>query len=205
MKTSAIKIIQLILDKKNLNRLKKFTNKRNIIIICAVFTLTILSIYTLRPIFYSFDTKKGIVENKVNNHLNIRTKINGKVTYKFLPMPKLIIKKHELNLDLSKPILIEESEVYISFFKLGSLEKFKNKKIRATEQKIKIYPKDLKNYLKYFGEEKSNKILFENCQIFFHDNQNTKIPIKNFYLKIIKIIKVKKFLLKVFFREINLK
>ena len=199
MKTSAIKIIQLILDKKNLNRLKKFTNKRNIIIICAVFTLAILSIYILRPIFYSFDTKKGIVENKVNNHLNIRTKINGKVTYKFLPMPKLIIKKHELNLDLSKPILIEESEVYISFFKLGSLEKFKIKKIRATEQKIKIYPKDLKNYLKFFGEEKTNKILFENCQIFFHDNQNTKIPIKNFYLKNNKNNKGEKISVKGFF------
>ena len=83
MKTSAIKIIQLILDKKNLNRLKKFTNKRNIIIICAVFTLTILSIYTLRPIFYSFDTKKGIVENKVNNHLNIRTKLMARLHINF--------------------------------------------------------------------------------------------------------------------------
>ena len=183
MKTSAIKIIQLILDKKNINKLKKFSNIRNLLIICAIFTLILLSTYLIRPIFFSFDTKNEIIEKKLSSHLKIQTKIKGNITYKFLPIPKIKVENLELTFDKSKPVLFKESDILISIFKLGNLEDLKIKKIRTVKQKIQIYPKDFNKYLKYAGKKNINKIFLKKCEIFFVDNQNTEIPISNFNFK----------------------
>tara|TARA_B100000945_G_scaffold208772_1_gene167969 strand:+ start:1405 stop:2874 length:1470 start_codon:yes stop_codon:yes gene_type:complete len=185
MKSSAIKILQSYINKKNINNFKKIVNFKNIIIGIVAFVCILSFFYFLRPVFFNYDEKKEILEKKISNHLELTAKINGDISYYFFPRPKITVKNIELILDKkNKPSLnIKKSDFLISIFKLKSLDEVKIKRIIVSNQKIKIHPNILSSYVKYYQKNNIKNITFKNCNMFFLDDQNNEIFINNFNLK----------------------
>ena len=100
MKTSAIKIVQSYFNKKNINNLKKFVNARNIIIGVVAFFVITTVYYLLRPVFFDYESNKGIFEKKIGNYLKADSRIKGDISYYFFPRPRITVEN--LELDISK-------------------------------------------------------------------------------------------------------
>ena len=185
MKTSAIKMVQAYLNKKNINNLKKFANTRIIIIGIVAFVVIIAAYYISKPIFFNYESSKEIFEKKISNYLKTNSKIKGDISYYFFPSPRITVKNLELNFDKSgdDPIILKKSNFLISVSELKSPKDIKIKKAYVSDQRIKIYPKKLKNYIEYFQKNNVDNFVLKNCEIFFVDNQNNDISITNFDLK----------------------
>ena len=52
MKTSAIKILNSLQNKKFVNIIKKFANLKGLLILITIFLLTITSFYFIKPFFF---------------------------------------------------------------------------------------------------------------------------------------------------------
>ena len=111
MKTSAIKMVQSYLSKKNINNLKEFINIRNIIISIFVLVVAGSLFYLSRPIFFDYESNKEFFKKKISNYLKIQTNIKGDISYSAFPTPRIVIKDLELNFTDSKkkPIVLNKS------------------------------------------------------------------------------------------------
>ena len=126
MKTSAIKIVRSLFDKKNIIKLKKFINKKNLIISPVFIGIVVISYYFFKPTFFDYETNKEVLEKKINDYLKIETKIEGDISYHFFPKPRVVAKGIKINFEGSgkEKIKFEETNFLISIFKLKSLEEF---------------------------------------------------------------------------------
>ena len=89
MKTSAFKIIKLWLNKLKLNKSQNYLNKRTISIgITTFFILTIL-FYFLKPVYFDYQGNKKLLQNKINSVFKLKIDIDGKISYKIFPTPRL--------------------------------------------------------------------------------------------------------------------
>ena len=185
MKTSAIKIVQSYFNKKNINNLKKFINARNIIIGVVAFFVITTVYYLLRPAFFDYESNKGIFEKKIGNYLKADSRIKGDISYYFFPRPRITVENLELDISKSggRKIILKKSNFLISISKLKSPKEIKIKKAHVSKQRIKVYPSEFKNYVKYFEEKDVDNFLLKNCEIFFVDDQKNDISITNFNLK----------------------
>ena len=182
MKNSAIKIVRYMLNKKNYEKLNQYLNKKTIFTSIALFFLLVTSIYLIKPYFYNYDSNKNIFENKIKKEFEIDIKINGKLSYNLLPYPRINIKKAKLKLSKNKQILIDELYISIPLFISKNIKDLNFKKIIISDQTIQVYPKDFKNYFKYYTILKEKNIYFKNCTLFFLDEQKNKVIFENFYL-----------------------
>ena len=185
MKFSVVKIVQSYINKKNINNLKKTINIRNLII-CVVALLVFISAYYFsRPVVFDYESNKKVFENKISNYLKASSSIEGGISFSFFPRPRIIVENLNVKLNESnnKPLILNKSNFFVPISKLHSPNKIKIKKIYVTEQKIKIYPSQFKNYLEYFQKNNVNNIIFKNCEIFFVDAQSNIISINDFDLK----------------------
>ena len=185
MKTSAIKILQSYFNKKNINNLKKIVNAKKLAIGSIVIFIIIILAYLLRPIFFDYELEKQVLKNKIDNHLKLQTNITGDISYYFFPEPRVVVEGLELDFANSKkrPLIIKNSIFYISPFKLQSLKNIEIKKVYIKNQRIKIFPNDFENYLKYFQKENVNNLIVKNCEIYFKDDQDNDITINDFDLR----------------------
>ena len=114
MQNSATKIIKFILNKKNVEKLYRNLSKQTVIPIILLSVLLIFSYYFLKPYFYKYNSNIKVIEKKIKEEFKLDIKINGKISYNFLPSPRIKIKKSELNLNNKKnPILLEEINILI--------------------------------------------------------------------------------------------
>ena len=67
MKTSAIKIFNTFLQKKNINKYKKFLNVKGVVFIAGFIILFSVLFHYLKPSYFDFQKNKTIVEKK-NKH-----------------------------------------------------------------------------------------------------------------------------------------
>ena len=98
MKTSAIKIVQSYLNKKNINNIKKFINRRNLIIGSFLAIIILLLSYLLRPVFFDYESNKEVFKKKIDNHLKVQSKIKGEISYYFFPQPRITVNDLEIYL-----------------------------------------------------------------------------------------------------------
>ena len=177
MKTSALKIIKSWLNKTNFYNSKNYFNKKTISIgIPVIFILVILS-YFLRPMYFEYEADKKKIQDKINNIFKLHTNIRGAISYKIFPSPRIMIDDVNLHFDKSNGSKIKVNKLYIliSPLKIKNLDSFELKKILITDQKIRIYPKDLKKYFKYFANAKESGLVFKNLEIFFLDAQGNRV------------------------------
>ena len=185
MKISATKIVQSYLNKKNIHNLKKNINARNLVIGAAAVIIIIVLSHFLRPIFFDYQSNKEIFVKKINDHLKVRSKIKGDISYYFFPRPRIVVNDLELNFKDSdkKSIIIKKSNFLISASKLKSPNEIEIKKFYVKNQKIKIFSSQFKDYLEYFQKHTVDGFVLKNCEIFFIDSQNDSISITDFNLK----------------------
>ncbi len=185
MKTSAIKMIKSYFNKKNINNLKKFTNITNLVIIAAVISISLVSYYLLKPIFFDYIENKEVIEKKISNYLKIQTNIKGDISYYIFPSPKIVVENLELNFleSNNKPVIIKKSNFLISLSNLKSLNGIEIRKALIKNQKVKIFAPQFKNYLNYFEKNNVDNLSLKNCEIFFQDDQDNEISIKDFNLR----------------------
>jgi len=181
MKTSASKIIKLWLNKLKLNKSKNYLNKQTISIgITTIFILMIL-FYFLRPVYFDYQGNKKIFENKINTIFKLKMNIDGNISYKIFPTPRILVENVNLNFIKSnkKKIKINKLYILISPLNLDNFQKIYPKKILVKNQEIKIYPVDFKNYFNYLTLHKEKTLTFKNSNFFFIDAQGNKVVFSN--------------------------
>ena len=187
MKTSAIKIVQSLFNKKNVNKLKNNLNKKTISLAVIILFVLITSSYFIRPIFFDYKLgNKKVIEKKIKNTFKMDAKIIGDISYKFLPSPRLVVNKIGLNFDnkKGKKTEINKSYILLSPFELKNFKNLKLKKFLISNEKIKIHPEKFKNYFVYFTILKKENMILKNCELSFVDGRGGTIvfslEIKNF-------------------------
>jgi len=184
MKTSAFKIIKSRLNKRNFYNLKKYLNKKTILIgILIIFVLLAFS-YFARPLYFDYQIEKENFESKIYNDFKLKTKINGDISYEFFPSPRIVVNNLIINLSKNKKERIKIKKLYIlvSPLNLKNLEGLKLKKILISNQKIRIYPKNLKNLFMYFTIYEKKNLKISSSEIFFLDEQKNEVAFKKFNL-----------------------
>ena len=182
MQNSATKIIKFILNKKNVEKLYKNLSKQTVIPLILLSVLFIFSYYFLKPYFYKYNSNIKVIEKKIKEEFKFDIKINGKISYNFLPSPRIKIKKSELNFNNKKnPILLEEINILIPVFNNKELKDINFKKFYVENSTTEIYSSDFKDYFIYLTQIKNKDILFKNSSIFFLDDQKNKVLFKDFY------------------------
>ena len=184
MENSAIKIARSLFNKKNVNNFKRHLNKKTISMGISALFFLIATIYFIRPIFINYNLQTKIIEKKINVQFTLNTEIEGKVSYKFFPTPRLEIKKLNLNFNNSKnKIFLEQAYLLIPMFGEKNIKNLDFKKFLIFNEIIKIDSKEFQNYLKYFTILKEKDVVLKNCTLFFLDDQNNKVIFQNVDLK----------------------
>ena len=182
MQNSATKIIKFILNKKNVEKLYKNLSKQTVIPLILLSVLFIFSYYFLKPYFYKYNSNIKVIEKKIKGEFKLDIKINGKISYSFLPSPRIKIKKSELNFNNKKnPILLEEINILIPVLNNKKLKDVNFKKFYVENSTIEIYSSDFKDYFIYLTKIKNKDILFKNSSLFFLDDQKNKVLFEDFY------------------------
>ena len=204
MQNSATKIIKFILNKKNVEKLYKNLSKQTVIPLILLSVLFIFSYYFLKPYFYEYNSSIKVIEKKIKEEFKLDIKINGKISYDFLPSPRIKIKKSNLIFESQKnSVFLEEINLLIPVLNNKNLEDLNFKKFYVKDNEIEIFASDFKYYFKYLTDIKKKDIIFKNCTLFFLDDQKTKYCLKTFFLPI-NLEKIRIILtLKVFFQKIK--
>ena len=183
MQNSLIKIIKFILNKKNVEKLYKKLSKQTVIPLILLSFLFIFSFFFFKPYFYDYNSNKKVIEKKIKDEFKLDITIIGKISYKFLPSPRIQIKKTNLNFTKKKPVFIEEINIPISVLNNEDLKNINFKKFYVKNNSIEIYPSDFEDYFKYLTVLKNKDIIFKNCTLFFFDDQKNKVSFNDFYIK----------------------
>ena len=182
MKTSAIKIVQSLFNKKNVNKLKNNLNKKTISLAVIILFVLITSSYFIRPVFFDYKLgNKKVIEKKIKNIFKMDAKIIGDISYKFFPSPRLVVNKIGLNFDSKKgkKTEINKSYILLSPFELKNFKNLKLEKFLISNEKIKIHPKEFKNYFFYFTILKKENMILKNCELSFVDSRGDAIIFSN--------------------------
>ena len=170
---------------------KKILKSNNVLTIhlpAAIIFFGIL--YLLIPTFYNYD--KSMIENIICKNNNIKCSLEGSISYRFYPTPRLKIKNVVINDYYKKKnifITAEKVIIKLSFKNLLAKEKHKFKKIELYNFKNYL---DLRNFKKYINFKKVEidylPIIFKQGEIILFDEKNYVATISNVSLKI-KFIK----------------
>ena len=177
MKTSAFKIIKSWLNKANFNRPKNYFNKYTIISVIVTVFAIIITTYFVRPIYFEYNENKKFLKNKIYNEFKLNIEIEGNISYKIFPTPRLVFNNSNLYFTKSDKNKINVKELYIpiSLLSMKNLNYINLKKIVVQNQIIQVFPSSFKKYFTYLTLKKEKTILFKNSKIFFVDNQKNKV------------------------------
>jgi len=183
MKTSAIKILKSWFNSLAVNNFKKELNKKTILLGIIVLFILFISAYFVRPFVFNYDLQREFLEKEIDKTFKLQSEIKGDISYSAFPSPRLIIEKIDLGFnDLGKnKIQVAKSTILLSPLKLVNIKKLKLRKFLILNQKIKVYPNELKNYLKYFSLQKDKGLFIKNSKIFFINSQNDILSFNKFY------------------------
>ncbi len=185
MKTSAIKTLSSLKNKKIIHIFKKLNNPKSLVILSIIIVFMIIFAYLARPIFFDYKKNEQILKTKIENYLKINSNINGKISYYIFPTPRINVRGLEIkfNKNDTKSLKFKSADFLIGLKKLNSIKEIEIKKFIAKNQKIEIFPSEFKNYLEYFQKYNVDNLIIKNSEIFFKDAQNNKISSKIFNLK----------------------
>ena len=160
----------------------------------------VILIYLSIPSFFNYTKHKDELERKIFENFSLKTSIQGKIKYKFLPYPSLEIE--EVNLkgsENNKFFLgsIDKVILKIPFKHLVSIKKINFSNLEIKKAKIRIDLDQFEYYKNFFYENfKSKPIKFSNSQINFYDKDKHIASIDEAYLNYLNDITVEKTVLK---------
>ena len=145
MQNSAIKILRSLLDKKDIKKLSKKINKKTIFTSILLLFIFVISYYLVKPYFYNYNSNKKLIEKEINKDFRVNLNISGKISYSFLPTPRLKINKISIDFkNKNNKVFFEELNVLFSPFNNYSLNNLNFKKLVISKEELKIYPEILK-------------------------------------------------------------
>ena len=167
----------------------KLTKKK---VLITGFFFLILIIYILSPLILNLNNFKINLEILIERNINKEVSINGKINYKFVPLPSIVIEDIELGDDIETKSRIESTIVKILPHNLF-IKKFRTKEITFKNGQFPIQINNFKD-LNIFDSSKI-KIKFVNINIkllrnsknVIISNANSFIQIKNYYIKKLKL------------------
>ena len=167
----------------------KLTKKK---VLITGFFFLILIIYILSPVILNLNNFKTNLEILIERNINKEVSINGKINYKFVPLPSIVIEDIELGDDIETKSRIESTIVKILPHNLF-IKKFRTKEITFKNGQFPIQINNFKD-LNIFDSSKI-KIKFVNINIkllrnsknVIISNANSFIQIKNYYIKKLKL------------------
>ena len=167
----------------------KLTKKK---VLITGFFFLILIIYILSPLILNLNNFKTNLEILIERNINKEVSINGKINYKFVPLPSIVIEDIELGDDIETKSRIESTIVKILPHNLF-IKKFRTKEITFKNGQFPIQINNFKD-LNIFDSSKI-KIKFVNINIkllrnsknVIISNANSFIQIKNYYIKKLKL------------------
>lgn len=167
----------------------KLTKKK---VLITGFFFLILIIYILSPLILNLNNFKTNLEILIESNINKEVSINGKINYKFVPLPSIVIEDIELGDDIETKSRIESTIVKILPHNLF-IKKFRTKEITFKNGQFPIQINNFKD-LNIFDSSKI-KIKFVNINIkllrnsknVIISNANSFIQIKNYYIKKLKL------------------
>ena len=183
MKVTPTKIIKQLLKKKIFNP-QQFLSKKFFFISIALIFLTLFLVYFLKPLYFDYNTKKNIIQEKISDKFKLNTQINGNISYSAIPSPTVIIENVKLNLakDNSNTVEIKKILIRASMNKISSINQLEFKKIIFENQNIKISPSHLRQAFALFTYQKKGQVIFKNSKVIFQDNQKNIINFENINL-----------------------
>ena len=150
MKATVDKILKSLLKNLSFIKTKKYSQKKIILFGLLVIIFLILFYYLLRPIYFDLNAKKNILENNIQKTFKLKTKIEGKISYKIFPSPRIIVTNIKLDFEDNKKPKIEKTQVLLNPLKLKSFESLELEKFLVLRQTIKIYPSNLIKIFNFF-------------------------------------------------------
>jgi len=169
------------------NILKKIKFKKNDFLFfhlpSSIIFFSIL--YLVIPAFYNYEITS--IENLVCKNQKFNCYVEGKISYKFFPSPRLKIKDLKIKLPSNKKenlAIIEDAQVKLSIKNLLSKDKHKIKSITFNKFDGNINLKKLKNYIILFEKDNLIPINFKNGRISLYDNKNYIASIEDANLNI---------------------
>ncbi len=183
MKVTLTKIVKQLLKKKIFNP-QQFLNKNFFFISVALIFLTLFFVYFLKPFYFDYNSKKDIIQKKINDQFKLKSKIDGNISYSVIPSPTIIIENLKLNLakDNSNTVEIKKILIRTKINKISNLNQLEFKKIIFENQKIKISPTHLREIFAFFTYHKKGQVIFKNSKVIFQDNQKNIINFENINL-----------------------
>ena len=157
----------------NLKRIISFNFKKNIYLIIkkySRFKVTLLyllaiiiilpTIYLSIPAFFDYEKSKKIIEDKIYSEFNLKSSIQGKINYSFIPSPRIKVKKLIIKDFLDKNKNLGEVELAVLKIPFKNLATFKDinfKKIEIKKFKGDVDLNKLSQYRKFFKENFKSK------------------------------------------------
>ena len=180
---STFKIARLLtLKKYNINFKKINFLKSKVLFIHTPLAIIFFSfLYLSIPTFFNYD--KMNIENTICKNIGINCKINGSVSYRFFPTPRLKIKdivikdskRNNNNLVIAKNV-----SIILSFQNLLAKDKHKFKKIELSKFKTNLNINSLKNYENIFNKKNIIIPLFlSKGEVIFNENDKEVAVIEN--------------------------
>ena len=183
MKATVNKILKSLLTNLSFIKIKKYSQKKIILISLIAIIFLILFSYLLRPIYFDLNAKKNILESNIQKTFKLKTKIEGKISYKIFPSPRIVVRNIKLDFEDNKKPKIEKTQILLNPLKLKSFESFELEKFLVLRQTIKIYPSNLIKIFNFFTNKEKGKVVLKDTKIIFEDNQKNNINFTDLNLK----------------------
>ena len=177
MKVSSFKFIKQLLKKKVLFYPQKSFNQKKIYTGLFLFFLLAFFYYFLKPIYFDYNSNKIVIQNKINNKFNLKTTIDGNISYSAFPTPTIILEKVKIDFGNknSGQIFVKKVLIKTALNKIGSIDHLDFKKLLLIEQNIQINPKNLQEIFTFLTLHKKEKIELKNIKFTFEDERKNKV------------------------------
>ena len=173
------------------------------IILAPIVLFFSIVIFLSIPVLFNYKSIESQIEKKFYSEFNINIKILDEVKYQFIPLPHLLIKKANLNLNSentnSSIIKSENLKLFISPRYLYSKSNLQFYKLEIQNTNFMFKLDDLKSFRNHLYNKINKKIIIKKSKFFYLDKDNNTIlisPINKLFFLINKKDNFKKLKIK---------
>ena len=156
-------------------------NKKNnqsflVVLVTIIFVFTSLMLLSI-PVLFDYESVENKIEKKISSEFKIDMKILGKITYKILPKPHILIEKANLYLDQnnnkSSIIETEDLKIFIPISSIYSKSNILIDKLEIEDSNITFKFQDLKDFRNHLFYKINKPKKINNSKFFYIDNDST--------------------------------
>ena len=146
----------------------------------AVFFVAI-SLFLIIPTFFDFKKKEEIIKNYLLKEYNLEISDYSNIKYTALPLPRLELKRAQINLEKIKTNLeVTDLKIYPKIFSIYNFDNFKADKIIFDDTDVNL---QITNFLVFIEQllNQRNKISFNNLNLKIINMNKLVLNVENLY------------------------